>query len=301
MTDVWVCSTCHSINRQRNGTCYKCGAPQAQATGEMADLRVESAVANRTVARYRSSWFLFVVAATLMVGFAVAGFLEVIATLKDVDWLRAQVPTIVATGVFDQSAYAQRAAAENGVALLRLGTAVAALVFFAAWLSRVISNIPTLGGGNPGITPTRAFIYPLIPLWNLIKVPGIVQNALYRLDPRAGGFWMVMLAWFGLVGSWLVSFFGGWVLGFGLIGSVSKSIDSTEALTAALLSYFDKLVVLTVVTALMVVFGALVLVLVMSRIERRSRQRDLEIRTIALGGAGGQPPAASVPAASAKA
>ena len=29
MTDIWVCSTCHSINRQRNDRCYKCGGPQS--------------------------------------------------------------------------------------------------------------------------------------------------------------------------------------------------------------------------------------------------------------------------------
>ena len=43
MTDIWVCSSCHSINRQRNAKCYKCGTSQTQATGEGSTLRVESA------------------------------------------------------------------------------------------------------------------------------------------------------------------------------------------------------------------------------------------------------------------
>jgi hypothetical protein len=292
---VWVCSTCHSINRQRNGTCYKCGAAQAQATGEMADLRIEAAVANRTVARYRSSWLLFVIAATLMVGFAVAGILEVVTNLKDVEWFRTQIPTLIATGTFDQTAYAARLASDAAPALLRLGFAVAAIVTFAAWLSRVVANVPTLGGGNPGISPTRAFIYPLIPLWNLIKVPGIVQNALYRLDPQAGGFFMVVLAWFGLVGSWFVSLFGGWVIGFGAAGSLVKSDGSPQALTDALLHYFDQVAALSVVTALMVVLGALVLVLIMARIERRSRERDEEIRALALGTPGVDGSSVNVP------
>ena len=38
MTDIWVCGTCHSINRQRNAKCYKCGAKQdMSATGPLAD------------------------------------------------------------------------------------------------------------------------------------------------------------------------------------------------------------------------------------------------------------------------
>ena len=42
MNDIWVCSQCSSINRQRSGNCYKCKAPQSQATGAMADVRFES-------------------------------------------------------------------------------------------------------------------------------------------------------------------------------------------------------------------------------------------------------------------
>jgi Domain of unknown function (DUF4328) len=295
MTDVWVCSTCHSINRQRNGSCYKCGAAQSAATGEMSGLRAEAAVANRAVGRYRSSRWLFVLAATLMVGFAVAGIFEVVTSLKDVEWLRTQIPTLVQTGTFDRAAYDTRLASETGPALLRLGFAIAALVAFAAWLSRVVSNVPTLGGGDPGITPTRAFVSTIIPLWNLIKVPGIIQNALYRLDPQAGGFFMVVLAWFGLVGSWFVSVIGGWVLGIGAAGSLVGAGDSPESLTNALLRYFDQVAALSIATALMVVLGALVLVLVMSRIERRARLRDEEIRALVLGRSDADGPSVSLP------
>ena len=71
-------------------------------------------------------------------------------------------------------------------------------------------NVPALGGGTPGTTPTKAFIYPLIPFWNLFKTPPMIQDALYRLDPKAGGFFMILVAWVGLVGSAIFSFLAGW-------------------------------------------------------------------------------------------
>lgn len=54
MTDIWVCGSCHSINRQRSKRCYKCGAEQAvAATGEMASHRQEQAIALRHIVAYR--------------------------------------------------------------------------------------------------------------------------------------------------------------------------------------------------------------------------------------------------------
>jgi Domain of unknown function (DUF4328) len=279
MTDIWVCSTCNSVNRQRSSSCYKCHAPQTEATGAMADRRIEAAVVNRTVARYRSSWLLFMIASVLIAAMAVVGIAILLASLSDVDWYRAQIAAIANGAPYSEAAFLERSKRLAVPGLAHLGLAVLALVTFATWLSRVFSNIPVLGGGTPGTTPTKALVYPLIPIWNLIKTPGMIQDALYRLDPKAGGFFMVLIAWIGLVGSWIVSFIAGWVLEAKVVGDL---LDAETAVAAGkvLQGFFDASVVVSVVTDVMVAGGAVVLILVMARIERRSRHRDAEIKAM---------------------
>lgn len=279
MNDIWVCSTCNSVNRQRSSSCYKCHALQAQATGAMADRRIEAAVVNRTVARYRSSWLLFVIASALIAAVAVFRIVLLAASLADLAWYRDQIGAIANGATYDKGAFAEHAARLAVPELAYLGLAVLALLAFATWLSRVFSNIPVLGGGTPGTTPAKAFVYPLIPLWNLIKTPGMIQDALYRLDPKAGGFFMVLIAWIGLVGSWIFSFFAGWVLGIKLVGDAMNAV-TPAAIGEVLQGFFDASVVVEIVTNVMVTGGAVMLILVMARIERRARHRDAEIRAL---------------------
>jgi hypothetical protein len=281
MTDIWVCSACHSINRQRNAKCYKCGASRSEATTEGSTLRVENALANRTLVRYRSAWLRGLIASVLILIVTALGVLLILMSLDYAPWLRDQVDVIASGGTVDTEALAAKLLPAVQIGLVRLGLSILALLFFAAWLSRVIMNIPALGGGVPNTTPTKAFIYPLIPIVNLIKVPGMIQDALYRVDPRAGGFFMVAFAWFGLVGSWILDFVAGWVLDLKLAGELGRAESPKEA-SAALGSYFDLGMVLDIVIWIMVAVGSLVLIGVMIRIERRSRARDEEIRAAAL-------------------
>ncbi len=281
MNDIWVCATCNSVNRQRSSSCYKCHAPQEQATGAMADHRIEAAVIQRTASRYRSSWLLFVIASTLIAAVAVFGIVLLVASLADVPWYRDQLAAIANGATVDEAALDARSARLAGPGFAHFVLAALALLAFATWLSRVISNIPVLGGGTPGTSPTKAFIYPLIPIWNLIKTPGMIQDALYRLDPQAGGFFMVLIAWIGLVGSWLVSFVAGWVLSAKLVGDIVAA-ETQAALGDALRGFFDTSVAVEVATNVMVAGGAVVLILVMARIERRARHRDAEIRALTL-------------------
>ena len=280
MNDIWVCSQCNSVNRQRSGACYKCKAPQTAATGAMADQRVESAIVNRTVVAYRRTTLLFLLAATLILAVAAAGILILIASLADVDFARDQLRAVANGGTVDDAALAARSARLVVPQMIHLGLVVAAVIFFAAWLSRVISNIPALGGGLPGTTPTKAFIYPLIPIWNLFKVPGMIQDALYRLEPQAGGFFMILFAWFGLVGSWFVSIIANIVIAILLARDVGRAIEagSRPQVVDAAMAAFDRSVAVEIAAAAMVAIGAVILVLVMARIERRSRARDAEVR-----------------------
>jgi len=281
MTDIWVCSNCASVNRQRSSSCYKCGAPQTAATGAMAEHRVEAAVANRTVRRYRGSTLRFLIASTLVLAVATLGLVILLDSLRDVAAIRNALVAAVTTQTSSRDAFTQGADRLAGAEQLHFVLLVAAVAAFGGWLSRVVTNIPTLGGGLPGTTPTKAFIYPFIPLWNLIKVPGMMQDVMYRLDPKAGGFFMVLIAWFGLVGSWFVSLIGSWVITFLGVRDMSAAAraGSTKGILDAAVRAFDQLVALEVATAALVAGGAVVLVLVMARIERRARARDAEVRT----------------------
>jgi hypothetical protein len=99
---------------------------------------------------------------------------------------------------------------------------------------------------------------------------------------------MVALAWFGLVGSWFISFIGGWWINARGIGGI-LSARSAAAAAQAFDTAIDQAYVLEVLTASMVAAGAIFLVLVMLRIERRSAARDREIRDAVLGTRSGTP------------
>ena len=159
-------------------------------------MRVEQALANRTVVPYRSAWFRGAIAAVLILSVAAIGVVLLLASLDDVAWIKDQVAVVANGGSLATDELNRRLAGLAGPGLIKFGLTVAAVFAFGAWLSRVVTNIPALGGGVPSTTPTKAFVYPIIPIWNLIKVPGMIQDALYRVDANAGGFFMVVLAWF---------------------------------------------------------------------------------------------------------
>jgi hypothetical protein len=277
VTDIWVCSTCSSINRQRNDRCYKCGARQSEATGALADTRTTQAIQSRAVVRYRGSLIRAILAAGFIIAVAVLSVIVLNESLDAVRYLREQIPDVLQTGVIDEEEFARRAAGAVVPATTQTICAIGALLFFSAWLSRVVANIPALGGGTPGTTPTRAFVTPLIPVYNLFKTPPIIQDALYRLDPKAGGFFMILVAWIGLVGSWIVSFVVGWWVNLRIL-SVGQNAETLGEAIDGFQQAYDVQVVVDIITTLMVAAGAIVLVLVMFRIESRARARDREVR-----------------------
>ena len=285
MTDVWVCSTCHSLNRQRDTRCYKCSALQADSSADVPglgpELRVTAAIANRAVGGYHSTWLLATLASVLILVVAGLGVVILFADLSAQQVIRQEVTDILNGATYDPNALAAQADPAAGIAVARLAFVVAAVIMFGAWLSRVIANIPALGGGVPSTSPTRAFIYTLIPLWNLIKVPGMLQDALYRVEPRAGGFFMVAAAWFGLVGSWIVSFIGGWIISIGLVQAIVDA-PTLPAAVRAVQGSLDQAFALSTITSAMVAIGAVILVVLIARVERRCAARDAEIRAAVL-------------------
>ncbi len=282
MNDIWVCAACKSINRQRDRRCYRCHEPaEAAMTTDGPGLRVEAAVANRTVQGYRPTLPMAVVAGVLIVAVALLGLYLVILQASGLGILKAAfAPGITAASAQDiLRSEQQRLAAPT---LLRSGLTILAVLAFAIWLSVVTSNVPGLGGGTPSRSPMKALVYPLIPFVNLVKVPGMILDVLYRVDPQSGGAFMVIAAWMGLVGSWFVSLIGGWIIAFAAVGRIVDA--ATVADVVRILSdTLDQSLALGIITEVMIAGGTILLVVLMARIERRCAARDREIRAAVLG------------------
>lgn len=281
MTDVWVCAQCHSLNRQRSKRCYKCGADQATAaTGEMATHRQEQAIMSRHVVPYRPAGALGMAASFFLLGLAAVSIALVLESSRILSFAMGQLDLLKKTGTLDEVAFNDMATSAATLGLVRLAIILPTLLFFGAWLSRVVSNVPALGGGLPGTSPWRAFVSTLIPVVNLRTVPGTIQDVLYRVDPKAGGFFMVAIAWVGLVGSWIVSVIADRYLDLRITFDIRNARSLDEVISSAR-GLFNAAFIIDLVTGVLIAIGALVLILVMIRIERRSRARDLEIRQAA--------------------
>lgn len=280
LTDIWVCATCHSLNRERATKCYKCGSPREAAAAGFETYREEQAIAARSRVAYRRSIGLCVLAAFLILAYLAATILAFDAGLRVFRFLVGEIDQIAAGGAIDRAELTRLANQAAPIAVARVGLGLAALVGFATWLARVVSNVPALGGGVMGTTPYRAFLWALIPVVNLIRIPSILQDALYRLDPRAGGFFAVLLAWFGIVGSFLIGTVAGWYFNLRLTvaassaASVGAFVDEVEAVAGIA-------VAVEAATTVMAILGTIVLIVVMFRVERRAAARDREIRAAA--------------------
>jgi hypothetical protein len=281
VNDIWVCADCRSINRMRDASCYRCRAPRSGAIETPSlDLRSENAVLERSTRSYVISWPLAGITAVLIVAVAILGLVILKLQVQDYPAMRQTFLDSIAGG--RSSVDGSLAVESVQVVLLsglRLGLALLALVCFAGWLALVARNVPLLGGGVPSRSPLRIFAYTLIPIWNLIKVPGIVQDLLYRVDPREGGAFMVMAAWIGLVGSWLVSLIGTWMITVLGVRALVPAIDAND--TGAVLKAFgdvlDRSYWLGVVVEVMIAVGAILLVATMVKVESRCAARDREI------------------------
>jgi hypothetical protein len=305
--DNWVCGSCKSINRARSERCYSCHGVRDDALASSgSEKRTIEAVANRTVRDYLPSWPLAVLAGVLLVTVAVIGIVILVRSAEDFPALRdAFIAAIYRGGEgLEAGVLATQSAETAFLGLLRSGLVFLALVSFAAWLALATMNVPALGGGIPSRSPLRVFIYTLIPVWNLFKVPGMVQEVLYRLDARAGGAWMVMAATIGLLGSWFVSFIGSLVITGAFVGDFVAAA-TLEQRVGAFGSMMDQSYWLSVVTELMIATGTLLVVVLMVRVERRcaarNREVDATLDALAAGpavpAAAGVPPVAPAPAA----
>lgn len=279
MTDIWVCGNCHSVNRQRSKKCYKCGELQATAdTGVLATHRQEEAITARSVVRYRPSSALGFMTCLFLLALAGITIAQLVLEIRAYPLVLDALDNL---GSDSTTAKLLDAALDSlPYAIAGFGIVIFTLLFFGAWLSRVVSNVPALGGGIPGTSPGAAFRQTLIPLVNLWKVPGIITDVLYRLDPTGGGIFMVGIAWVGLVGSWIISFVAGWYIDLRLQFDAFNAATLDEYLQSAHTLIWAGLII-DAVCAVLIAIGAVVLIALIVRIERRSRNRDAEVRAVA--------------------
>jgi hypothetical protein len=244
VADMWACSQCRSINTNKD-RCYKCRTPRAIGGVAPTDLRtVGPSEAARPTGRYRSSWFRAVVASVCITALTVMSVLSVGAILPE----------------------------KTDVSVVIIGLAVASLATFAAWLSRVVSNIPPLTGEYPRATPRITFIQALVPVGNFWWIPSILREVVRLLDPRGNGDALVSAAVLPLV----VAAGGALIGARPLLISQKLGIITFSTMRAIATIYIEVLVGLLAV-------GAVMLLLVIVRIERRSTSRAREARLAVAG------------------
>ena len=279
MNDIWVCDACKSINRRRDDKCYHCRASRSGAMETPGlDVRADSAAAERTHSSYVISWPLALITATLLVAVAILGIVILKLTADNFPAQKQAFISSLSGGQTAVSSASVASALQVGLlSLLQGGLMLLAVLTFATWIALVTRNVPLLGGGTPARSPVRAFVYTLIPIFNFFKIPGMVQDLLYRVDPEGGGAFMVLAAVIGIVGSWVLSWLGGWIIGVAMFRNFLGA-DSVDALVSAFSAALDQSLWLQVVVEVMAAAGTILLALVMLRIESRCAARDREIR-----------------------
>jgi hypothetical protein len=255
MNHPWACSQCRSLNPPKADRCYKCRTPKDIGSSDPTDLpTIGPAATVAPTGRYRSSWIRALLASFSIFALAVVGILSTVFT------------TVFYKPIILDGNVAVAAAAVSTASLLsiaRLVLVVASLVTFAAWISRVIENIPPLTGKYPQATPRSTIVEVLIPFFNFFRIPAILREALRLLDPRGNGDALVAAAILplilGLLGDWPGGIVAGLVIGF--------TANSMEQALTLVLAYSQ------VLTAL-VAIGSIMLIVVIIRVERQSAARS---------------------------
>jgi len=250
--NAWVCGSCRSINEARQGRCYRCHAPRDLAAVDPETMPVTGTIPQAGRApRYRSSSIRAGVARNLIL-------LALVVTVAG-----GLVARLVADRLLGGSA-ALGASIDlfTVVAIVQLAAVALALVAWAAWLSRVVGNLPAVGAGYPNVTPRAAFLENFVPFLNFLRVPAILRDVVRRLDPGGRGDALIAAAWLGLVGGILVPRFAGPVV----------QIASPDVGSAV-----DASVVVAQVGIGFQVAGGLFLIALMGWIEGRMRARARDI------------------------
>jgi hypothetical protein len=239
--DFWACTVCRSINPRRSDRCYSCHTPREVAGASLAEVAMKppgpAAMPVPIAAIYRSSESRAVIVTVATVLFLLASAVAIWAFWSIGD-LRAAGKAVEADRLLAQRLPVLAAAPAFGVV---------ALLAYAAWISRVVANLPALGLGFSRVSPTMAFIEPLIPGVNLYSLPARAGEVLTKLEGVGRGHVMIGLAW--LIGV-TPTFVAAWILRVGRITESGSDWLRTTGVTfvaTATLSAIGLLIGLAVV------------------------------------------------------
>jgi hypothetical protein len=200
--DFWVCGDCRSINNAGARQCYNCRTPRDRAAVDPSaiDPSTHGRLREIELPEFRSSRWAAALASILIL---VAAALQVAQFSLASQLLNQQLGGIDATE--EQWAYV------GSFLIVALGITLLALIAWALWLSRTVTSMPALGLGYPAANGMMAFIENFIPVLNLWRVPAIVRDVVWRLEPKTGGDEtmtrgeaLVFGAWVGLFGGYIV-------------------------------------------------------------------------------------------------
>ena len=191
--DIWICNVCRSINPISSNRCYRCHTPIQIAAAKPDELSVSQQpreAHTEPVGTYRSTESLAVLVTVGSVAFILAGFLALWTTYS-VNDLRVSDGRAAADALFQQRLLFLVPAPVIGVL---------ALVAYAAWIRRAVENVPALGLGFATVSPTWAFVEPLIPGFNLYSIPSRIAEVIQKLGGHLYATALIGLAWILIVG-----------------------------------------------------------------------------------------------------
>jgi hypothetical protein len=207
--ESWVCGNCLSINAARSDRCYSCRSPRTMAIdptvatptskviGDESPLEERAEIARRAGAAYESSAPL---ATLVRLAVAVATIATLGMVVFDI-WAVRQDPGAGESGwitwLLDPEASSVAEVAWLGlvVTVAVAGVWLGAFAIWGWWLSRVVANVPALGGGWTGTGPVAAFISAVVPVSNLVWGTAVLRDALVRLSPPEGARLSLLTAW----------------------------------------------------------------------------------------------------------
>jgi len=195
--DIWICNVCRSINPISANRCYRCHTPIQIAAAKPDQLTVHhepKPAHTERVGTYRSTETLATLVTVGAVAFILATFLA-LWTVFSVNDLRANEGRAAADQLFQQRFLLILPAPIIGVL---------ALLAYAAWIRRVVENLPALGLGFARVSPNWAFVEPLIPGFNVYSIPARIAEVIQKLGGHLYATALIGLAWILVVGPALI-------------------------------------------------------------------------------------------------
>ena len=189
--DFWACRVCRSINAERANRCYKCHTPREVAGVKPTEISVtEPPPVLGPTGTYRSSENRAVLATIVTVAFILGTYVAL--------WVGFQYGALRA----DRQRQAADELLQGSQLLIALPVVlgVVALLAYGFWISRAVANLPPLGAGYSRVSPTWAFIEPLIPGLNLYSLPARAGEVISKLGGSMLGTSLIAISFFLIIG-----------------------------------------------------------------------------------------------------